>query len=248
MALTPIFTLPDCNMSHFSLKSHYFYKSLSFSFPFFLLQPFKSAQIHPRTITVSFFSRWNGHGLDHAEAAGITSNRAQTGKCVFAPLQEPLKQTMTPPSKKKTKKKHHLFTLTIIHMETHIRESDCTSCAIVMLEGGSKKEVFFWTNKADGNTMLMKLPITPFTCLIHSAKDFKHLCFQCQKAQMLCCYCIIWALKPPLDTVSLIRSLIIQLVRVCQNWATKLSRESHTPPLLSLYDCAAPFLFFFSSL
>lgn len=105
MALTPIFTLPDCNMSHFSLKSHYFYKSLSFSFPFFLLQPFKSAQIHPRTITVSFFSRWNGHGLDHAEAAGITSNRAQTGKCVFAPLQEPLKQTMTPLPKKKEKKK-----------------------------------------------------------------------------------------------------------------------------------------------
>lgn len=64
---------------------------------------------------------------------------AQTGKCVFAPLQEPLKQWL-PPEKEK-KKQQHLFTLSIIHIETHKRKSDRTLCAIVILPGVSKKNV-----------------------------------------------------------------------------------------------------------
>lgn len=44
---------------------------------------------------------------------------------MFAPLQEPNSDPL--PTQKK-QKHHHLFTLFIIHMETHIAESEHTLC------------------------------------------------------------------------------------------------------------------------
>lgn len=137
---------------------------------------------------------------------------AQTGKCVFAPLQEPLKQWLPPEKEKKNSSTYSHFPLFTLK---HTKERVTALCVPLWYCQGYRKRMFLLANKVDGNAMVMKPPVTPFTCLLYSAEEFEHLCFQCQKAQMLCCSCIIWALKLPVDTVSCIRSLIIQLARVC---------------------------------